>query len=162
MISVEKYNEAVHEYTKNIFRFLYKSLKDEDAANDILQDCYLKLWQNRNLVDPVKIKSWLFSVAHNAMINYLKVESRKTSLNGEIKEQHVFQKHDFDIKSILEKALNNLPSQQKSIILLRDLEGYEYKEIAEILKINETQVKVYLYRARLKVKKSVKSITNVI
>lgn len=162
MISAEKYNEAVREYTKNIFRFLYKSLKDEDAANDLLQDCYLKLWQNRNKVDPAKIKSWLFSVAHNAMINYLKIESRKTSLNGEINGQHVFQKHDFDIKSILEKALNNLPAQQKSIILLRDLEGYEYKEIAEILKINETQVKVYLFRARLKVKKSLKSIMNVI
>lgn len=162
MISVEKYNEAVHEYTKNIYRFLYKSLKDEDAAKDLLQDCYLKLWQNRNKVDPVKIKSWLFSVAHNAMINYLKVESRKTSLNGQIDGHHVFQNHDFDIKSIIEKVLNNLPSQQKSIILLRDLEGYEYKEIAEILKINETQVKVYLFRARLKVKKSIKSIMNVI
>ena len=68
MISFEKYNEAVREYTKNIFRFLYKSLKDEDAANDLLQDCYLKLWQNRNKIDPAKIKSWLFSVAHNAMI----------------------------------------------------------------------------------------------
>lgn len=158
MISVKEYKDAVREYTKNIFRFLYKSLKDKDATNDIVQDCYLKLWQNRNKVDKGKIKSWLFSVAHHAMINYLKAESRKIALDEHTNGQHVYQKHDFDIKPIIEKALNTLPAIQKSILLLRDLEGYEYKEIAEILKITETQVKVYLFRARSKVKDSIKSL----
>lgn len=162
MISKEQFNEAVKEYTKNVFRFLYKSLKDKEATNDIVQDCFLKLWQNRNQVDERKIKSWLFTVAHHAMINYLKVESRKTTLNEHTDGNQVFQKHDFDLKSIIEKALNNLPSIQKSIILLRDLEGYEYKEIAKILEITETQVKVYLFRGRLKVKNSVKSLMHVL
>jgi len=162
MISVERYNEAVREYTKDIFRFLYKSLRDEEASNDLVQDCFLKLWQNRGQIDHTKIKSWLFSVAHNSMINYLKVESRKTPFIDHADVPLAYQKHDFDIKIIIENALNKLPSIQKSIILLRDLEGYEYKEIAEILQITETQVKVYLFRARLKVKNSVKSLMNVL
>lgn len=162
MISVKHYNEAVHEYTQNVFRFLMKSLKDEQAAEDLLQDCFLRLWENRDKVDKLKIKSWLFAVAHNSMINYLKIEGRTTKLNGHENNQAVFQKHRFDLKIIIDAALNKLPAIQKSILLLRDLEGYEYKEIAEILKLNESQVKVYLFRARLKIKNSIKSIMNVI
>jgi len=162
MISAEEYNVAVREYTKNVFRFLMKSLKDEDGAKDILQDCYLKLWENRQKIDTKKIKSWLFTVAHNSMINYLKKENRSTKLNGYEHSQVVYQKHRFELKAIIDAELNKLPAIQKSIILLRDLEGYEYKEIAEILKLNESQVKVYLFRARVKIKNSVKSIMNVI
>lgn len=162
MISTKEYNSAVREYTKNVFRFLMKSLKDEDGAKDILQDCYLKLWENRQKVDKQKIKAWLFSVAHNTMINYLKKEIRTTKLNGHEHSQAVYQKHRFDIKSIIDTELNKLPPIQKSILLLRDLEGYGYKEISEILTITESQVKVYLFRARVKIKNSIKSIINVI
>jgi len=162
MISAKEYNAAVREYTKNVFRFLMKSLKDEHAAKDILQDCFLKLWENRNKVSPRKIKSWLFSVAHNDMINFLKKESRKTPLPDSGNLNAAYQKHNFDVKGVIDYELNKLPAIQKSIILLRDLEGYEYKEIAQILEINESQVKVYLFRARVKIKNSVKSIMNVI
>jgi RNA polymerase sigma factor (sigma-70 family) len=162
MISAEEYNTAVREYTKNVFRFLMKSLKDEHAAKDLLQDCFLKLWENRHKVDKLKIKSWLFSVAHNSMINYLTKEARTTNLHGYENSQTVYQQHRFDLKAIIDAELNKLPPIQKSIILLRDLEGYEYKEIADILDINESQVKVYLFRARVKIKNSVKSIINVL
>ena len=56
------------------------------------------------------------------------------------------------MKEILEKSLDTLPPIQKTIILLRDLEGYNYKEIGEILSLTEAQVKVYLFRARQKIK----------
>lgn len=162
MISAEKYKEAVKEYTKNIFRFLYKSLKDEEAVNDLVQDCFMKLWQHRDRIDPQKIKSWLFSVAHHAMINYIKTSSRSVQLDESCRVPKVFQHHDFDTKAILERVLNELPPLHKSIILLRDLEGYEYKEIGEILELNESQVKVYLFRARQKVKECIKELTNVL
>lgn len=161
MISVQGYNQAVKEYTKNIFRFLYKSLRDEEAVNDLVQDCYLKLWQNRASVDPQKIKAWLFSVAHHAMLNYLKAASRKVALNERSKVPHVYQQHNFDTREMLEKILNELPPIQKSILLLRDLEGYEYREIGEILTLGESQVKVYLFRARQRVKEAVKELEKV-
>lgn len=124
MISISEYNQAVKEYTRRIFRFLYKSLRDEEAVNDIVQDCYLKLWQNKDSVDPHKIKSWLFSVAYRAMLNYVQVASRKVKLEENSHTPHVFQRNEFDARAILEKALNELPPLQKSILLLRDLEGY--------------------------------------
>ena len=162
MISAQEYKLAVKEYTRNIFRFLFKSLKDEEAVNDLVQDCYLKLWQNRDKIDPCKIKPWLFSVAHHAMLNYLKKESRNIQLDEHHPVPKVYQKHEFDTKAILERVLNELPPLQKSILLLRDLEGYEYKEIGEILEINESQVKVYLFRARQRVKDSIKELANVL
>jgi RNA polymerase sigma factor (sigma-70 family) len=162
MISVEAYNQAVKAYTASIARFLYKSLRDEEAAEDIVQDCYLKLWQHRDKVNPEKIKSWLFSVAHRAMLDYLAIASRKVKLEHSAHTPQVYQKNEFDTKAIIEKALSELPSLQKSILLLRDLEGYEYKEIGEILELNEAQVKVYLFRARQKVKNYIRELTNVL
>ena len=161
MISVEEFNQAVKEYTKNIFRFLYKSLRDEEAVNDLVQDCYLKLWQNRETVNPLKIKPWLFSVAHHAMLNYVKIASRKVAFDDKMQLPQVHQQHDFDTREMLDKILNELPPIQKSILLLRDLEGYEYKEIGEILALGESQVKVYLFRARQRVKESVKELEKV-
>ena len=68
-------------------------------------------------------------------------------------------KHEFELKEIIDKALNELPEQHKTILLLRDYEGYNYKEIGEIMKLNESQVKVYLFRARKKVKEQIKDLT---
>jgi RNA polymerase sigma-70 factor (ECF subfamily) len=67
---------------------------------------------------------------------------------------------DFEIREMVDNCLATLPPVQKSIILLRDLEGYNYKEISEILDLTESQVKVYLFRARNKVKKQIKSLTS--
>ena len=162
MISVPEYNQAVKEYTRSIFRFLYKSLRDEQAVNDLVQDCYLKLWQNRNSIDSHKIKPWLFSVAYRSMLNYVQRAARKVTLEENKHALPVYQKNEFDARAVLEKALNELPPVQKSILLLRDLEGYGYKEIGEIVGISESQVKVYLFRARQKVKNYIKELTNVL
>jgi RNA polymerase sigma-70 factor (ECF subfamily) len=162
MISVQEYNQAVREYTRGVFRFLQKSLKDKEATDDIVQDCYLKLWQHRDRVDPQKVKAWLFSVAHRAMIDHLSAAARRVALDERVPAPPVYQNNSFDAKAILERALGELPPLQRSILLLRDLEGYEYREIGEILELSEPQVKVYLFRARQKVKNSIKELTNVL
>jgi RNA polymerase sigma factor (sigma-70 family) len=163
MITEEEYNKAVRDYTKNVFRFVLKNLRDKGASEDIVQDTYLKLWINRTNIDSSKVKSWLFSVAHHALINYSKLETRKTGLDKvEIENMAMEASINFDVKDIIEKGLNELPPLQKSIVLLRDLEGYNYKEIGDILNLNESQVKVYLFRARQKVKDSFKTLSGVI
>jgi RNA polymerase sigma factor (sigma-70 family) len=163
MITEVEYNKAVRDYTKNVFRFVFKNLRDKGASEDIVQDTYLKLWINRTTVDSLKVKSWLFSVAHNALINYSKLQTRKTGLdNLEAENKSIEATINFDVKEIIERGLNELPALQKSIVLLRDLEGYNYKEIGDILNLNESQVKVYLFRARQKVKDSFKTLSGVI
>jgi RNA polymerase sigma-70 factor (ECF subfamily) len=68
-------------------------------------------------------------------------------------------KHRFELKEIIDLAMEKLTALQKSIILLRDLEGYNYKEIGEMLDLNEPQVKVYLFRARKKIKDQIKDLS---
>jgi RNA polymerase sigma factor (sigma-70 family) len=163
MINEPEYNDAVKSYARNIFRFVFKNLRNKEASDDLVQDCFLKLWQNRSTVDPEKIKSWLFSVAHNAMINYAKAEARKTGLeHAEVSLISTQGAPEFDLKEILEKSLQELPPLQRSIILLRDYEGYNYGEIGAILQLSESQVKVYLFRARQRIKDSIKTLSAVL
>jgi RNA polymerase sigma-70 factor, ECF subfamily len=162
MLSTEDYNKAVKEYSKNIFRFIIKSVKDEAWSKDIVQDCYLKLWQHRDNVPLIKIKPWLFTTAHNLMINQIKRGARTVSIESEgIVEPH-FMDPDYSIKELIDKCLDKLPLLQKNILLLRDLEGYNYKEIGQMLSLTEEQVKVYLFRARQKIKNSLKELNTIL
>jgi RNA polymerase sigma-70 factor (ECF subfamily) len=79
MITVREYNRAVKEYSRNIYRYILKSTQDKEATEDIIQDCYMKLWEHKENVNPEKIKYWLFTTAHNAMLKYIKKASRSIS-----------------------------------------------------------------------------------
>ena len=79
--------------------------------------------------------------------------------NSETLPERGFENHSFEAKEIIEKVLELLPPIQKSIVLLRDLEGYNYQEIGEMLSLSDSQVKVYLYRARKKMQKQLKDLT---
>jgi RNA polymerase sigma-70 factor (ECF subfamily) len=140
---------------------VYKCIRNSDDARDIVQDSYTKLWENRKAVEFSKSKAWLFTTAHNGLINFLKKQGRTSFFEeGKLdKMDLVSESHKFEVKEILEKCLEVLPPVQRSILLLRDLEGYDYKEIGEILDLTESQVKVYLFRARQKLKDNLKDLT---
>lgn len=156
-----EYNIAVKEYSGRLFGFSLKYLQNSEDASDIVQDVFEKLWKNRKKVEPAKVKSWLFTCAHNAMINFMKKKSRMTYSDDMSQSEGSQESHSksYEMKEVIEKVLSQLPPVQKSIILLRDLEGYNYKEIGEILELSEAQVKVYLFRARNKIKKQLKDLT---
>jgi RNA polymerase sigma factor (sigma-70 family) len=151
-MTVEEYNKSVDLFSDNVFRFILKNVKDQALAKDIVQDSYEKLWINCENVQFLKVKSYLFSTAYHTFIDYYrrgkKIENTPDyRFNG---LQHSEQYND--IKEILDVALNQLPEDQKAVVLLRDYEGYSYQEIAEITGLNESQVKVYIYRARVSLK----------
>jgi RNA polymerase sigma-70 factor (ECF subfamily) len=155
-----EYNIAVKDYSGRLYGFALKYLQHNEDASDIVQDVFEKLWKNRKKVETDKVKPWLFTCAHNAMINFIKKKSRMT-YSDEITSREVQESHanSYEMQEVIERALSQLPPVQKSIILLRDLEGYNYKEIGEILELSEAQVKVYLFRARNKIKKQLKDLT---
>jgi RNA polymerase sigma-70 factor (ECF subfamily) len=152
----KEYNLAVDEFSDNIYRFALKHLKNEMSAKDIVQDTFTKVWIKHEEVSFEKVKSYLFTTAYHAIIDWVKKEAR----NGD------FEKHEntattefsisFDIQKVLNEALDRLPEIQKTVVLLRDYEGYNYAEIAEITNLNESQVKVYIFRARQTLKDYIK------
>ena len=159
----KEYNIAVKEYSGRIYGYALKYLQNREDASDIVQDVFEKLWKNRKRIEVAKAKPWLFTCAHNAMINLIKKNNKLTFVDevvsGDTTESSV---NRFEMSEIIERSLSMLPPVQKSIILLRDLEGYNYKEIGDILELSEAQVKVYLFRARNKIKKQLKDLTLVI
>jgi RNA polymerase sigma factor (sigma-70 family) len=137
-------------------------MKDEEEARDIVQDSFEKMWRNRDNIDPAKAKSYLFTTGYHTMIDRIR-KKKKISEFSEVHEGSVYHSnHWTDMKEVLNEALNKLSDIQRAVILLRDYEGYSYGEIGQITGLNESQVKVYIYRARLFLKEYIGSPDNVI
>ena len=143
------YNECVNLYADNVFRFIVKNLRHEEDAKDIVQTAFEKLWRNVESVNVEKSKSFLFTVAYNQMIDHIR-KIKRISLKDEFKAEVKTYSHPVsNLKKNLQDALNTLNETQRSLVLLKDYEGYSYEEIGQITGLNESQVKVYLHRARL-------------
>lgn len=147
-MTVQQYNQAVDLYADALYRFILKHIKDTDIAKDIIQDTFEKVWRKVNEINHDKIKSYLFTSAYHTLIDYTRKQKKQGTMTLEAESQLQDQKQYSDLKHILDEALNKLPEIQKTVILLRDYEGYDYKEIGEITNLNESQVKVYIFRAR--------------
>jgi RNA polymerase sigma-70 factor (ECF subfamily) len=148
-MTTAEFNSCVDLFADALFRFIVKNLKDSDASRDVVQDTYEKMWKKVEQVEYAKAKSYLFTTGYHTMIDKIRKEQRSSLL--EPKHDNLVQTENTftDIKKILDKALNTLSEIQRSVVLLRDYEGYSYEEIGQITGLNESQVKVYIYRARL-------------
>lgn len=161
-MTVKEYNRSVEEYSDSVYRFIRADLKDDDRANDIVQDSYEKLWRHVAEIEYAVVKSWLFSTAYHAMIDIIRKEKRMTVLE-ETHEAGFFHESQYsDLNEILHKALSHLPEQQRTVVLLRDYEGYSYKEIGEITNTSESLVKINIYRGRIALKNYIGKIESVI
>lgn len=156
-----EYNECVNQYADNVFRFIVKNLRHEEDAKDIVQSAFEKLWRNKDMVENAKCKSYLFTVAYNQMIDHLRKVKRITLKDEFHAEVKVHNQPVNNMKKALQEALNRLNEVQKSLVMLKDYEGYSYEEIGQITGLNEGQVKVYLHRARLALRNYLVSPENV-
>lgn len=148
-MTVKEYNRSVEEYADPVYRFIRADLKDDERANDIVQDSFEKLWRHVAEIEYVVVKSWLFSTAYHAMIDIIRKEKKMTLIEESIENSFIYDSQYSDLNEILHAALERLPEQQRSAVLLRDYEGYSYKEIGEITGLSEAQVKINIYRGRL-------------
>ena len=158
----KEYNDCVTTYADNVYRFILKNLRHEEDARDVVQTAFEKMWRNRNEVDAQKSKSYLFTVAYHQMIDHIRKVKRiqlREEFSDEIKVQN---RPVNNLKKVLEAALARLNETQRSLVLLKDYEGYSYEEIGKITGLNESQVKVYLHRARIQLKEYLVKIENVI
>lgn len=155
------YNHIVKSNTESIYRFVLKMISDSDGAKDLTQDAFIKLWEERNQVNELKAKAWLFTTAYRLSLAYLK--NKKRFLSEElIQDMEVTMNETPDINGIISQSLLLLSEMQKSVLLLKDYEGYQYNEIADILDISDDSVKVHLFRARKKIKEHLKDLRLVI
>jgi RNA polymerase sigma-70 factor, ECF subfamily len=162
----EKYfRDNVLPLKDKLFRIALRITFDRAESEDIVQDTLIRVWEHRDEWSEINsIEAYSITICRNlANDRSQKVESHNVELTAEISERSDAANMDERMirderLDIIQRLMKQLPSPQKEIMELRDIEGMSYKDISKILNFSEEQVKVYLFRARQKIKKSFTNI----
>lgn len=145
------YNDCVDRLADGLYRFALRYTGDGESSRDAVQDSFVALWEHRSEVEAAGAKAYLMRVLYRKLVDLHRHQSR---YHRGVQPDRPVGGHDtFELGDAIQQALDTLPEVQRSLVLLRDLEGYTYKELATTLGISEQQVMVYLYRARTAMKK---------
>lgn len=157
-MTVSEFNICVERYADGIFRFVLKMSANQADAKDTVQNTFEKLWNKCESVKFESAKSFLFTTAYRDWIDQTR-KIKRMHFTDTLPDRGVTDKAQIHIekKEILDKAFDGIPTIQKSVILLRDYEGYSYEEIADITGLNLSQVKVYIFRGRKKLQTAIRS-----
>jgi len=160
----EKTFEQIYKtYAKEVRRFLFFKTQNTAKAEDIMQDTFIKLWDNCKNVDSTKLKSYLFTVANNMFLNQVKHEKVVTNFkkipttnrNSESPEFVMIEKEFLDK---LNAAISALPERQKEVFLLSRMKNKKYKEIAELLNISQKAVEKRMHLALLSMRAKIGNV----
>ena len=156
--SVQAFHIFYHKYKTDIYHFCYRMLNDKDLADEAFQETFVKVYENRTRFDGNNFKSWVFTIARNTCLNYI----RESKFKVEFEEDYlapVRDKHnDFALQKYIKDAIVELPVSYREVIVLREYEGYSYQEIAEILDVSIALVKIRIYRARVILKEKLQPV----
>lgn len=147
-MNLADYNHCVDLHADGVYRFILKQIKDKDVARDIVQDSFEKMWRKLDTIDASKSKTYLFTTAYHTLVDYTRKSAKSAAFSEVNFNEHYHTRQYSDLKEILNAGLEQLPEIQKTVLLLRDYEGYDYAEIGKITELSESQVKVYIFRAR--------------
>lgn len=161
-MTVEEFNHSVDLYSDAVYRFVLKNIKDVDKARDLVQDSYEKLWRNHPNVNCEKVKSYLFSTAYHALIDMVRRDKKKGQWENVDQSQLGYESGYSDLNELLHQGIERLPESQRMVVMLRDYEGYSYDEISQMTGLSESQVKVYIFRARVFLKNFIGKIESVL
>lgn len=153
-MSESEYIALVDPFKTKLFRFAKRFLVSIEEAEDATQDVLLKLWKMRDRLGQYKsLEAFAMTITKNHCLDRLKskqVQNLKITHNNHKDHRYELQKNIevSDSIRLIEKFITTLPVQQQLIVQLRDIEQYEFKEISEVLEMNETAIRVALSRAR--------------
>lgn len=161
-MTVSEYNKCVELHSNAIFRFALKQMRNADDAKEIVQISFEKLWMKHENVDINTAKSYLFTTAYHSMLDAWRSQKPTVDID-QLKQHPQAQTQAYSgTLEIIEKALEQISNIQKTVILLRDYEGYSYSEIGKITGLNEAQVKTHIFRGRQALKEIIGNPSNLI
>ena len=150
-------------YAKELKRFIFFKTQDMALAEDILQDAFIKLWDNCDNVNYEKVRAYLYAVSNNLFLNIKKHEKvvwkhRSHQVQESTNESPEFLLLEQEFLEKLERTINELPKNQKEVFLLSRIEKKKYREIASMLDISIKTVEKRMHYALLHMKNSVGKI----
>lgn len=157
-MTTQQYNESVNEYTDGLFRYALKLAGNNLYAEDVVQTVFEKAWKKKSEIRFETCRGLYFRMAHNLVIDRHRKNKRHNSYLEVVHNSNVDNASIFESKDLIQKAFKNVREKYKSIILLRDYEGYSYDEISDILNLTLSQVKVNLFRARKELKVKIEEL----
>ena len=164
LICQSKTFESIYQkYAKDLRRFIFFKTQDLDQAEDIMQEAFIKLWDNCGKVQIDKIKSYLFTVASNMFLNAVKHENVVRKHQQHITTQQTNESPEFimieqEFMEKLDRVINSLPEKQKEVFLLNRIEKKKYKEIAEQLQISVKAVEKRMHAALLVMREEIGNV----
>ncbi len=164
-VTTEQFKEFILPLKNKLFRFALSFLLNEDDAKDVVQDVMIKSWEEIDDIKTIRnMEAWCITMTRNKSLdrlrkkgrNYLQISDQKHLKSS---EPNPLQKiSTVESYSAIRGVISGLPDKQQEVIVLRDMEGYTYKEISKLLDIDLNHVKVLLHRARAAVKKKLEPI----
>ncbi len=150
-----RFQELVLEQKDRLFRYALRIVGNEAEAEDVVQEVFIKLWNQRQYADQIdNLEAWLTTLTRNQSIDKVRSKHRRTEpidKRFDMKDAQISPHRQTELNETLELVktwIDELPPKQKEIMHLRDIEGLAYKEIAQMLGLTLDQVKVNLFRAR--------------
>jgi RNA polymerase sigma-70 factor (ECF subfamily) len=165
-MNLEAFQNRVLPSKNKLFRFALKFLGNEEEAKDVVQEVFIRVWNGREQMDEVQNwEAWCMRITRNLSLDRIRSITRKQtqpiegSFDVHNKGLTPFESTEIDesMRQITQ-LISLLPEKQRQVIHLRDVEGYSYNEICEILELDMSQVKVNLFRARNAVREKLMKI----
>ena len=158
-MTAKEYNRCVACCADDVMRFAVRCGCRREDCEDAVQEALASLWSHRDTVAADKGKRYLMGAAYRRLMSHFRHEAVVQEYAA-MTVQPVSQMPDegFDLKDAIERSLQTLPEVQRAILQLRDVEGYSYAEIGEALSLSDKQVQVYLFRARVAMRKQLKTM----
>lgn len=156
-MSLEIFLSQVVPVRQKLYRFAYRLLENEEDAMDVTQDTLLKVWQQQErMADLQNMEAWCMRIMRNLALDKMKARKYRRSEEldraSEVPALHEANPHTAteqqDVMRRVHCVIAALPDKYRTIIQLRDIDGYSYQEIADILMIEMSEVKINLHRAR--------------
>ena len=158
-MTLKEYNKAIDLWADDIFCFAMYCCNDKERCNDAMQEAFASLWERHDSIELDKCKGFLLTVTQRKIIDSIRHDKRSVSLH-EVQDNTPTTSplDNIDTSDTINIALQQLSEQQRIILTLHDIEGYSYKEIAQMQKMNYSQVQVTAFRARIRLKKALQSL----
>lgn len=165
-MDLQTFQDRVFPVKNKLFRFAFRLLGSSDDAKDVVQEVLIKVWSGREQLDQIQnMEAWCMRVTRNLSLDRLRAQQRRPEESIE-KGLYVQGDHSpLDSVELSEsmkrigELMASLPDKQRQVMHLRDVEGYSYQEIADILELDMNQVKVNLFRARQSVREQLQKIS---